>query len=89
MSRIITATHLEAVNGQGSVGPMQVGNSLWVSMCVCVCVCEQVLVSCRGEYSDSERPKQCGWLSYFQFTVETVLQVFAKSAQEIGAEIRR
>ena len=39
MSRIITATHLEAVNGQGSVGPMQVGNSLWVSMCVCVCVC--------------------------------------------------
>lgn len=68
MSRIITATHLGAVNGQGSVGPMQVGNSPWVS--VCVCVCEQVLVSCRGEYSDSEKPKQRGWLRYFQFTVE-------------------
>ena len=39
-------------------------------VCVCVCVREQVLVSCRGEYSDSETPKQRGWLSYFQFTVE-------------------
>ena len=38
MSRIITATHLGAVNGQGSVSPMQVGNSPWVSVCVCVCV---------------------------------------------------
>ena len=44
MSRIITATHLGAVNGQGSVGPMQVGNSPWVSVCVCVCVCVYVCV---------------------------------------------
>ena len=53
MSRIITATHLGAVNGQGSVGPVQVGNSPCVNVCVCVCVCvcgeEQVQVSCGGE----------------------------------------
>ena len=36
MSSIITATHLGAVNGQGSVGPVQVGNSSWVNVCVCV-----------------------------------------------------
>lgn len=66
MSRIITATHLGAVKGQGSVGPMQIANSPWVN----VCGGEQVLVSCRGEYSDSESPKIPGWLSYFQFTVE-------------------
>lgn len=34
MSSIITATHLGAVNGQGSVGPVQVGNSSWVNVCV-------------------------------------------------------
>lgn len=71
MSSIITATHLGAVNGQGSVGPVQVGNSSWVNVCVCVWGWEeQVLVSCGGEYSDSESPKIPGWLSYFQFTVE-------------------
>lgn len=34
MSRIITATHLGAVKGQGSVGPMQIANSPWVNVCV-------------------------------------------------------
>lgn len=61
----------------------------------CVCVWGggggQVLVSYRGEYSDSESPKKM-WVAQLlsvHSRKEMVLQVFAKSAQEIRGEIRR
>ena len=76
----------------GLCGPVQVGNSPWVSVCVCGGGGGgQVLVSYRGEYSDSESPKKM-WVAQLlsvHSRKEMVLQVFAKSAQEIRGEIRR